>query len=725
MKSFGAAILGYLCILTQFGYAVPTREWTVFIYSAGDEGTAERGNEFSRAAVRMLKSFEKIRIPQGTDDTAFVVQYDASGDDADGVTNNREWRRRLTYHPNGDALGSEGVRERDIRTIDPTFRYVEPDSGDPVTLKKFLSWGIQAYPAKNYFLIIQAHSWGWEGLAQDFNFNGRNHRTSSMIKNYELRRVFEEIYREDAARGRDRLIAKGKFDGILIDACTSGQLEILLELKDVFRYFVGTSLEVPYNSFPYTTIFEPFVAEVSRRARANQDTGSAEVIERHLLSPMVTQYVREHSPGGTLARLERQTDIVDAFAIRNDQLDRVRRAFTEFVRRFPNTARTQLREQRPASVWNIRDTDEDTDLLSLARAYRAYFAEAHTRTQAQVWNTAATAAQNLETSLDYPAPNPSLDFTRVHHATAAGAWIHTELDTISPNRELPACNGLKVFAMANSLETTLLPTLLPRGRHTKTLHRTSCNDELDALQAQPGPVEAGVPVRLERVLGWRVSWPHNVPAYLTETRALNGTVQSRRLSFWIAKPRNGALDVRLRLHFAASTQTTIDYVSRSPEDYIRRNEGFLALRAGGETIRYNAVVDDQQHFGQGLYVAEAHTNGAHFKHGFGILLTKDFNSDEPYQSGRVPLKVLEDALEQAEFSIPLSLYAENWANYRRQLQRRNINPRPTGAEFYGLHRIQETGWPGLLAGDRQPGAAQRDFRHRRRLGVNVNIPLAD
>lgn len=682
------------------------KEWTILVYSAADEGSSERESDFAQSATRVLKGVERIEALKNTDEVAMVLEYDASGDDTDDVMHNKEWRRRFEFAPNApkDRLGSPGISERVIREIDPAFRYTEPDTSDPVQLKSFINWAVQAYPAKHYFLVMQGHSWGKLGMMMDFHAGGKDLDPANLMKNYELRRVMEEVYREDAQRAV-KLIPHGKFDGILIDACVSGQLDELLEWKEVFDYFVGTSLEIPFNSLPYGEVFDSFLKKVVALSRAGRDTGNRAFIEKELLTPLVTETVRAHGPQGSLAKAERQSDIVQMFAIRLPAISAVGAALKNFVAAMPAPARAAFKKMSPKSAWEVRDNDENADLRQLARAYQTSYAAKVAKEGGEEWKAALKSAQELEASLGYAAPNPSLELTSVSDAKADGAWIHVPLDPIAPNRELPACFVLRTYAMHNWRYKNLVPGALEKKGKEQAWREMYCNDELTAKGGDKlsGPKEPqiGVPFALTRVLNWKLSFPHEVPAYLTVKE--NGV---RILSIWAPKLKTKPLDYKLALRFYATNRVIVEYVTGDPEAFLKKKNGYEAQLVKREKVEYEHSVynTDPKLFPTApgarlpLFVAEAHSNGAHYKEGFGIFLGLKFDPEANYENGRLPLETVEARLGLKPFSLTLEKFRNEQADIEAALKKAGD---PTelvlkGAPFYRLHRISQTGWADLL-----------------------------
>ena len=206
--------------------------------------------------------------------------------------------------PDTPPLTEDEIRAQlaafDSNSKAPKFSIGELDTGNAVTLKQFVRWGIEAYPARHYVLVLAGHSWGQQGLMQDFFIGDKPLDKSTIMKNYEIRRAMEEIYNEfkgvNATTGKN-LLPNGVFDVLLVDACVAGQLDVLLEFKDVFKYFVGSALETPYNSLPWTDILEPFIQEVNNHPGADSERATG-ILEEKLLKPTVELYVKSHSRGG-------------------------------------------------------------------------------------------------------------------------------------------------------------------------------------------------------------------------------------------------------------------------------------------------------------------------------------------------------------------------------------------------------------------------------------------
>jgi hypothetical protein len=106
-----------------------------------------------------------------------------------------------------------------------------------------------------------------------------------------------------------------------------------------------------------------------------------------------------------------------------------------------------------------------------------------------------------------------------------------------------------------------------------------------------------------------------------------------------------------------------------------------------------------------LYVAEAHSNGTHFKNGIGINLDTDFeySKEEPYRIGKMPLEELEALRKQYGIlpnTLSLEFYLANFTAIQKEMKEKSEVPTliRKDKDFYRGLRISRTGWPDLLFG---------------------------
>ncbi|MCA1583181.1 MAG: clostripain-related cysteine peptidase [Acidobacteria bacterium] len=107
------------------------KQWTVLAYMAGD-------NNLSDAALADLHEMKKLG---STPEVDVVAQLDRSG-----KTVSKRYHLRQGSDLGADAVGDVG----------------ETNTGDPAVLESFLRWGMKAYPAKKYLVILWNHGAGWD-----------------------------------------------------------------------------------------------------------------------------------------------------------------------------------------------------------------------------------------------------------------------------------------------------------------------------------------------------------------------------------------------------------------------------------------------------------------------------------------------------------------------------------------------------------------------------------
>ena len=670
--------------------AVPAqaiKDWTFLVYIAGDE------ESLHEPIIDGLKRLEQLPGLSAEGPINVVVQLDDSGDDP-----NYRYALRTPLQPGAGArLDTPPIPEEIVRRHEPGFRYGERDSGNPSTLKRFLSWAVQAYPARHYMLLLNGHSWGLQGQMQDFYFAGKSQLPSSIIKNYELRRLLEEVYREQRVH-----IPEGRFDALHIDGCISGQLDVALELKDVFRYFVAHSIDTPYHGLAFERVLGPFMDAL--RAAPNRDDASAhKLCEEQLLAPLVREYVLQYAPDGIMTKKEQELSALAPFALRTAELPRVATSLRELVAELEESGiGTAFRNGQRSDLEALRDVDDHVDLLQLAQTLKSEFSARLAATHDPRWQRAIDKAQALTGSLGYgPQDRTSLP-TRIRHATAQGAWVHIQVDGFSTNAEMLSCELLRTFRVQNQQTPQHIPALIDGEAHAMPINNLDCEKLAElAPEITATALSPGKPLPLDHVYRLKARWPSGIAAQLFETVG-DAVPRQRTLSIWIDRGSQQKLDVELMLQLPGTREIVIEYLSGTstatadPLGYLRKRPGSAARRVGRETqsVPSYAINTDPQLFarqgGAGLYVAEAHTNGVYHKHGLGIFMRRDFPAPiYRYQRGRIPIERVE--------KTPYALRLEEYLNSIPEQIAGQSLPLP-GVECYRAHRIHETRWDEFLFG---------------------------
>ena len=188
--------------------APDTKAWTYLVYMGADNNLDAWG-DFSVDLMRKgLTSDEDINV---------VVLNDHYGAGAELV-----------------QVTSAGV----VKLAD----YGEPDMGNPETLRQFLSWGVNAFPANHYAVVIWNHGGGWKFIVQD-------EASGTRMSIAELQGAMSAVVAEMGH----------KFDITIFDACFMSLVEVADQLAGVTDYVVASQQSVPLEGYPYDLMLQRLV----------------------------------------------------------------------------------------------------------------------------------------------------------------------------------------------------------------------------------------------------------------------------------------------------------------------------------------------------------------------------------------------------------------------------------------------------------------------------------
>jgi hypothetical protein len=101
------------------------------------------------------------------------------------------------------------------------------DMSDPDTLRNFIKYGVEHYPAQHYMLIINDHGDGWKGVCSD-----QQNGDGEMMSLQEL----------------STALSGSKFDIIVFNAPSMSLLEVAYQLKDKANYLVASQSKYPMQN---------------------------------------------------------------------------------------------------------------------------------------------------------------------------------------------------------------------------------------------------------------------------------------------------------------------------------------------------------------------------------------------------------------------------------------------------------------------------------------------
>lgn len=174
------------------------------------------------------------RVAQNPD-VRFVVQWKQSrarfpGSSFDGT------RRYLAKPDLTNAIASELVQNMGSGV----------DMGSYSTLRNFVNWTKQRYPADRYCLVIWNHGNGWHSRNLEENWPTRavsyDDETHNAIQIWQLKQA----------------LSGTKVDILAWDASLMQMLEVAYEVRDNAHYVVGSEESPPGAGYPYDLIFDDF-----------------------------------------------------------------------------------------------------------------------------------------------------------------------------------------------------------------------------------------------------------------------------------------------------------------------------------------------------------------------------------------------------------------------------------------------------------------------------------
>lgn len=220
-------------------YVQAPKKWTFLVFMNGANDLEEFGS-LNINQMERLGSDANINL---------VVQFKRIAGRFD--TSNGDWsdtRRYFITKDNSDTrVGSPLMSQREGL-----------DAGSPQTLKEFIRWGVQTYPAERYCLVLWNHGAGWRSVkggraasgSQKMNPVTRgfsyDDTTDSHIETIEIP---EAIRRDD----------NKKWDIVAFDSSLMQMAEVAYEIRGSADYIVGSEESPPGEGYPYDKFLSKLV----------------------------------------------------------------------------------------------------------------------------------------------------------------------------------------------------------------------------------------------------------------------------------------------------------------------------------------------------------------------------------------------------------------------------------------------------------------------------------
>ncbi len=205
----------------------PVKKWTFLVYMNG-------ANDLEQYGILNLNQMEKIG---STADVNMVVQFKRRRGLYD--SSNGDWsdtRRFYVYRGTDNAIiESPVISQRD-----------DCDMGRPGTLQEFIQWGVAAFPAERYCLVVWNHGAGWRSVKTPGATRGVSYddATNHHIETIELPAAI------DLGGGR-------KWDILAFDASLMQMVEVAYEIRDKTNLIVGSEESPPGEGYVYDKFLGP------------------------------------------------------------------------------------------------------------------------------------------------------------------------------------------------------------------------------------------------------------------------------------------------------------------------------------------------------------------------------------------------------------------------------------------------------------------------------------
>lgn len=235
--------------------------WTVLVYLNAD-------NDLERYGIL---NFNQMEMVGSTANVKIVVQFDRSpGYD----TTNGNWigcRRYLVTKDSDPNIMHSQLLE-DMGNV---------DMGNPDTLRAFITWGQQNYPADHYCLVVWNHGSGW--------------RSRTLTVGEITRNVSFDDTSGTSIKTTDFAYAVGsaspKIDLIAMDASLMQMLEVAYELRDSAQLLVASEESPPGEGYVYDKWLAPLAANPGMSPRELGTVIAQQYVQAYVNSYFVTQSV--------------------------------------------------------------------------------------------------------------------------------------------------------------------------------------------------------------------------------------------------------------------------------------------------------------------------------------------------------------------------------------------------------------------------------------------------
>jgi hypothetical protein len=281
MKGFKILLLSLFQVLLFFNLALAGNKWTIMVYMNADNNLESAG----------IDDFLEMAKVGSNEDIDIIVQMDRASGTSSTYDN---WTTCRRFRITKDMTPADGNELADIG---------ECNMADPQTLKDFITWATQNYPAPSYALIMWNHGDGWRSLepvSSDESSLMQEDRIALSVKAAGFDDTSDDyLYMDEMEQAlKDANI---HFDLIGFDECLMAMAEVAYEIKDFADVMVASEEEEPGPGWPYDDFLQNLVSDPDLTAS-------------ELANSIVNAFGAEYSSSTTLSALDltRFTDFINS-----------------------------------------------------------------------------------------------------------------------------------------------------------------------------------------------------------------------------------------------------------------------------------------------------------------------------------------------------------------------------------------------------------------------------
>jgi hypothetical protein len=253
--------------------ALPQKKWTFLVYM-------NAANDLERFGALNMNQMEQAG---STNDVNIVIQYKriAQSNGYDD-TSNGNWTDTRRYYVTQDS-NTSNINSPLISQSSNI------DMGKAQTLQEFVRWGVAAFPAEKYCLVLWNHGAGWRSekkgspITRGFSYDDA---TGNHIDTIQLA----------GAVNIDR-----KWDIITFDSSLMQMAEVAYEIRNQASYIVGSEESPPGTGYRYERLMNNLTGNPSQAPQTFASFIAQDTLAAYGTGSNITQSVLDASKVGALA----------------------------------------------------------------------------------------------------------------------------------------------------------------------------------------------------------------------------------------------------------------------------------------------------------------------------------------------------------------------------------------------------------------------------------------